>query len=120
MRKIKSILQLRLLSNLFVLCFLLVSITEVFCQKKATIMVVSNGSNYHDRIVSIIQRHKYLGIIDQSALNALELEKERQKGEEFMNGYIVAQGKLSGAEYILKHSYSSGRNKLTGQINEET
>lgn len=92
---------------------------NINAQKKATIMIVNNGSSYNDLIVNIIQRYKTIGIIDQSSIDQIKLEKERQKGEDFINGYIVEQGKLSGADYILKHSYFVSRNKISNEVNDE-
>lgn len=41
-------------------------------------------------------------VIDKKNQQIIKSEKERQKSEDFIDGYIVEQGKMEGADYLLR------------------
>ncbi|MBL0288501.1 MAG: hypothetical protein IPQ19_14160 [Bacteroidetes bacterium] len=40
-------------------------------------------------------------VVDRTNLSALKSEKELQKSEDFIDGYVVDQGKSFGAKYVV-------------------
>ncbi|HFA50152.1 MAG TPA: hypothetical protein ENJ95_14170 [Bacteroidetes bacterium] len=64
-----------------------------------------NLSNVADRIVSFYTNDDRFLVIDRANYNLIEDEQERQKSEEFIDGYVVEQGKQEGADYIFYTKY---------------
>ncbi|MFZ4544440.1 MAG: hypothetical protein ACOYOA_10350 [Saprospiraceae bacterium] len=51
-------------------------------------------------------------VVDRRATEALSKERELQKSEDFMDGYVVSQGKSIGAEYLLRGNYEIRTSRL--------
>ncbi len=56
-------------------------------------------------IVSYYTNDERFIVIDNSKFQLIKEEKERQKSEEFIDGYIVEQGKEEGFDYIIHTKY---------------
>jgi len=56
-------------------------------------------------IVSYYTNDDRFIVIDKSKIQLIKEEKERQKSEEFIDGYIVEQGKEEGFDYIIYTKY---------------
>ncbi|MCC7245327.1 MAG: hypothetical protein IT269_06585 [Saprospiraceae bacterium] len=52
-------------------------------------------------------------VVDRRATEALSKERELQKSEVFMDGYVVEQGKSIGADYLLRGLYEANTSSLT-------
>lgn len=52
-------------------------------------------------------------LVERSALNLVAKERELQKSEDFIDGYVVSQGKNIGAEYLLTGDYELNSITLT-------
>lgn len=61
-----------------------------------------NYSKIPEYILSNYSNDKRFIIIDKKNQQLIKDEKERQKSESFIDGYIVEQGKQEGADYILR------------------
>jgi len=62
--------------------------------------------------VNFLANHKKFSIVDRQNISLISNEKELQKSEEFIDGYIVDQGKSEGADFVLKPLYISGEKML--------
>ncbi len=51
-------------------------------------------------------------VVDRRVTEALSKERELQKSEDFMDGYVVSQGKGIGAEYLLRGNYEVRTSRL--------
>jgi hypothetical protein len=51
-------------------------------------------------------------LVDRRATEAISKERELQKTEDFMDGYVVGQGKSIGAEYLLFGNYDLKTSRL--------
>ncbi|MEP7197345.1 MAG: hypothetical protein ABI851_12565 [Saprospiraceae bacterium] len=54
--------------------------------------------------------------IDKKNLSLINMEKELQKSEEFIDGYIVDQGKDEGVDYLVKSLYYEKKKNLVIRI----
>ena len=54
-----------------------------------------------DKLVSAYTNDPGFKVIDYRSYDLVADERERQKGEEFIDGYIVEQGKSEGVNFIL-------------------
>ncbi len=71
----------------------------------ANMINVQNLKNITDQIVQFYANDDQFTVIDRANLNLIQGELELQKKEQFMDGYIVEQGKQEGADYILSSKY---------------
>ena len=62
--------------------------------------------------VNYLANHKKFSVIDRQNISIINQEKELQKSEDFIDGYIVDQGKSEGADYVLKPMYVKGEKVL--------
>lgn len=67
-----------------------------------------NSSASYENVISIQEavtnsfvKTKRFAIVDRSKMDALKKEKELQKGEDFMDGSFVEQGKSLGAQFLI-------------------
>jgi hypothetical protein len=68
--------------------------------------------------INFLANNKKFSVIDRQNLSIIQAEKELQKSEEFMDGFIVEQGKSEGAEFVLKGIYFESEKLLTIKIYE--
>jgi hypothetical protein len=52
-------------------------------------------------------------LIERNSLNLVQKEKELQKSEDFIDGYVVGQGKNIGADYLLTGDFDPNSNTLS-------
>lgn len=52
-------------------------------------------------------------LVERNALNLVQKERELQKSEEFLDGYVVGQGKNIGADYLLTGDFDLNGISLT-------
>ncbi len=52
-------------------------------------------------------------LIDRASLNIISREQELQKSEQFLDGYVVGQGKNIGADYLLSGDFDLNAIELT-------
>lgn len=69
-------------------------------------------------IITFLTSNKKFIVYDRQNSRIIEAEKELQKSEGFMDGYMVEQGKSEGVDYILKPYYFSGNKTLTLKVYE--
>ena len=84
--------------------------TDVSQLKKSLVDELNDNNSYRlksiaDEIVRFYSNDKRFTVIDRANFNLIENEQELQKSEEFIDGYVVQQGKQEGADYILYSSY---------------
>lgn len=64
-----------------------------------------NIRNVADQIVSFYTNDERFVVIDRAKYDLIKNEQELQKSEEFIDGYVVEQGKQEGADYIFYTKY---------------
>ncbi len=69
-----------------------------------------------DKLVSAYTNDPGFKVIDFRAYNLVSAERERQKSEEFIDGYIVEQGKSEGANFILSPIYLATDNEISIRV----
>jgi hypothetical protein len=90
-------------------------------KKKFSFFPKNNGSGEALRVVppyciNFFANNKKFTVIDRQNLSLINAEKELQKSEEFIDGYIVDQGKSEGADYVLKGLYLETEKNLNLKI----
>lgn len=86
-----------------------IGILEFTALKKSQKLIGFNNPNKYNNLkqnveIYIIERliqDKRFVIVERSKLNLISKELELQKSENFMDGYVVTQGKQIGAEYLM-------------------
>lgn len=63
-------------------------------------------------IVNFFANNKKFTIIDRQNIQLINQEKELQKSENFIDGFIVDQGKSEGVEYVIKPIFYQDEKKL--------
>jgi hypothetical protein len=63
--------------------------------------------------LNFLANNKKFITVDRQNLSLINAEKELQKSENFIDGYIVSQGKSEGVDYILKPIYFKEKEMLT-------
>jgi hypothetical protein len=56
-------------------------------------------------VTEIYTKDTRFTVVDRRVTEALTKERELQKSEDFMDGYVVSQGKGIGADYLLRGNY---------------
>lgn len=69
-----------------------------------------------DKLVSAYSNDPGFKVIDYRSYDLVAGERERQKGEEFIDGYIVAQGKSEGVNFILSPVFVASDNEITVRV----
>jgi len=111
-----------LLSNLSAQKRIMVQAVDVIeGKKKFSLFPKNSGSTEALRVVppyciNFFANNKKFIVIDRQNLSLITAEKELQKSEEFMDGYIVDQGKSEGADYVLKGLYLETEKNLNLKI----
>jgi len=99
-----------------ILLMILPAISTFAQENKTTIAVIpfSCTKGYekyvpelYDLVVYCFVQAGRFNIVDRNAWKQLTLEREHQKGEEFLNSKIAEQGKSLGAEFIVKGNLTS-------------
>ncbi len=97
----------------FLVVLLLTFISNVFAQtEKVSVGIlpfsyVSSSADYQnvisiqEAVINSFVKTKRFAIVDRSKMDALKSEKELQKGEDFMDGSVVEQGKSLGAKFLI-------------------
>lgn len=90
-------------------------------KKKFSLFQKNSGSGEALRVVppyciNFFANNKKFTVIDRQNLTLINAEKELQKSEEFIDGYIVDQGKSEGADYVLKGLYLENEKNLNLKI----
>lgn len=84
--------------------------TLVQAQNKKTVAIAQWSSSWDNRnyakdLTELIQteifKTKKFNLVDRTSFDVLYTESNLQKGEDFIEGQVVAQGKKEGAEYII-------------------
>ncbi|MGV1012469.1 MAG: CsgG/HfaB family protein [Flavobacterium sp.] len=60
-----------------------------------------NVISIQEAVTNSFVKTKRFAIVDRSKMDALKKEKELQKGEDFMDGSVVEQGKSVGAQFLI-------------------
>jgi hypothetical protein len=113
------------------ICFLFLLIHyQAFSQKRLGVMSVQgiSSSTKKTRSMSAQEKSDFLPIVstmvdfysndknfitlDRQNLNLISTEKELQKSEDFMDGYMVSQSKNEGLDYILSGVYDVDTRRL--------
>jgi len=89
--------------------------------KKMLSLFTSNSSSQALKVVppyciNFFANNKNFSVIDRQNLSLISQEKELQKSESFIDGYIVDQGKSEGADYVLKGLYLENEKTLNLKI----
>ncbi|HMW38319.1 MAG: hypothetical protein K1X68_06450 [Saprospiraceae bacterium] len=66
--------------------------------------------------IEFFSNFKNFVAIDRKNLSLINMEKELQKSEEFIDGYIVDQGKSEGVDYMVKSLYYEKKKNLVIRI----
>lgn len=66
--------------------------------------------------INFFANNKNFTVIDRQNLYLIDQEKDLQKSESFIDGYIVDQGKSEGADYVLKGIYIVSEKTLSLKI----
>ncbi|GHV55999.1 curli production assembly/transport component CsgG [Bacteroidia bacterium] len=116
----KSILKMLLVGG-----FIFSMVQTAFAQEKISIGILPftylKGSTSDEQDVTSIQEEitnafvktKRFNVVDRSKMDALKKEKELQKTEDFIDGFVVEQGKSLGAEYLISgHVLAVGASQL--------
>ncbi len=99
--------------RVLVLCFATLSIT-LHAQETKRVAIYDlekRGQNVYylpsvsDYIVNYYVNDSRFTVIDKANSQIIQSELERQKGEEFMDGYIVEQGKQEGFDFMMRPYY---------------
>ncbi|HSF89209.1 MAG TPA: hypothetical protein VLA46_07310 [Saprospiraceae bacterium] len=69
-----------------------------------------------DKLVSAYTNDPGFKVVDYRSYDLVADERERQKGEEFIDGYIVAQGKSEGVNFILSPIFVASDNEITVRV----
>lgn len=69
-----------------------------------------------DKLVSAYTNDPGFIVIDYRSYDLVTGERERQKGEEFIDGYIVEQGKSEGVNFILAPLFVASDNEITVRV----
>ncbi len=69
-----------------------------------------------DKLVSAYTNDPGFKVIDYRSYDLVADERERQKGEEFIDGYIVEQGKSEGVNFILSPIFVASDNEITVRV----
>ena len=69
-----------------------------------------------DRLVNAYTNDPGFKVIDYRSYNLVTEERERQKDEAFIDGYIVEQGRSEGVNYILAPIYLVQENEITVRV----
>ena len=64
-------------------------------------------------VTEVFANDERFTIVDRSTLKLVQKERELQKSEEFIDGYVVQQGASIGAEYLLVGDFEMGDMMLT-------
>lgn len=94
-------------------------------KRKFSIFPKNSGTNEALKVVppfciNFFANNKKFVVIDRQNLSLLNAEKELQKSEDFIDGYIVEQGKSEGADYALKGLYLENEKNLNLRIYDIT
>lgn len=92
-------------------------------QKEQDSRLISVDLNYGDIYTRVTKLQSYVSevfanderftLVDRSTLNLVQKERELQKSEEFIDGYVVQQGAAIGAQYLLVGDFELGDLMLT-------
>lgn len=95
-------------------------VTSLFGQTRLAVydverpkMSSSAFDNVSSQIVSMYANDDRFIIIDKANSQMIADEQDRQKSEEFMDGYIVDQGKQEGFDYCYYPKYTDADRNLT-------
>jgi len=66
-----------------------------------------------DHLVQAYADQPEFVVIDKANYQLIEDERERQKSEDFIDGYVVAQGKSEGIDFLVKPKYLSVNNNVS-------
>lgn len=100
------------LKNIIIITFILISFNSNSQTEKTSVGILPfsyvNSSSSYENVISIqeavtnsfVKTKRFL-IVDRSKMGALKNEKELQKGEDFMDGSVVEQGKSVGAQFLI-------------------
>lgn len=115
--------------NLYILLLIFTS-GLIQAQSKKTVAIAQWSSslantNYAKGLTELIQteifKTKKFNLVDRTSFDVLYTESNLQKGEDFIEGKVVAQGKKEGAEYIITGRLNNiiaekvfGNNDITG------
>lgn len=69
-----------------------------------------------DKLVNAYTNDPGFKVVDYRSYDLVSKERERQKGEEFIDGFIVEQGKSEGVDFILSPIYLVAENELTVRV----
>jgi hypothetical protein len=69
-----------------------------------------------DRLVNAYTNDPGFKVIDYRSYNLVTEERERQKDEAFIDGYIVEQGRSEGVNFILSPIYLVQENEITVRV----
>ncbi|MEO1261451.1 MAG: hypothetical protein AAFZ15_21790 [Bacteroidota bacterium] len=75
-----------------------------------------NLKSVTDQIISFYTNDDRFVVIDKANYDLIKSEQERQKSEDFIDGYIVEQGKQEGADYIFYTKYLRKEKTLSLRI----
>lgn len=114
------------MKNYYFIIYFLFSFSTIFSQSEKTSVGIlpftSNSNSINYQYVNSIQEEvttsfvstKRFNIVDRSKMDALKKEKELQKGEDFIDGSVVQQGKNLGAEFLISgHVNSASAEEFT-------
>lgn len=72
-----------------------------------------NTDPFTDALVNAFTKTKRFNIVERSKLKSIVSEKELQKGDDFINGKVIKQGKSVGADYLVIGNIISSETKVT-------
>ncbi len=129
-------ITLKLLKQCILSAILISSLTSLISQKRVAIAGIdvinktnksffqvlntsSSGYVYSSvptYCVNFFSNNKKFITIDRQNLNLINNERELQKSEDFIDGYIVEQGKSEGVDYMVKSIYYDEKKTLNIRI----
>lgn len=108
--------------SLYVVLFLIIS-SSVIGQHRVAIYDVQRDrgttaqiADVSSYLVGFYASDDRFIVIDKANSQIIKDEQDRQKSEEFIDGYIVDQGKQEGFDYCLYPKYSSTEKLLTVKV----
>ena len=78
-------------------------------------------NSIQETIINAFVKTKRFNIVDRSKMDALKKEKELQKSEDFIDGYVIKQGISLGADYLISgHVISANAERMETSPSKRT
>ncbi len=102
---------------------ILVQPSEVIGSRKMRILSTNQGAIEASNVVpahiiNFLATNKHFQVVDRKNITYIQTERELQKSEDFIDGYMVEQGQIEGADYIFRIVFIEDEKTLSLQVFE--